>query len=56
MTIAGETLPGLDDLAYSLHMATEDVQALMSQLVTRDFVTEHEGVYAIHDWKDWKHA
>lgn len=49
------TLPSLDDLAYSLHMESDKVADLMSQLVRRDFVTDREGVYAIHDWKDWKH-
>ncbi len=49
------TLPSLDDLAYSLHMQTDEVQDLMSQLVTLDFVTDRDGVYEIHDWKDWKH-
>ncbi len=48
------TLPSLDDLAYSLHMETSEVAVFMSQLVTRDFVTDRDGVYAIHDWSDWK--
>jgi hypothetical protein len=49
------TLPSLDDLAYSLHMQTDQVQDLMAQLVTLNFVTDRDGVYEIHDWKDWKH-
>jgi hypothetical protein len=49
------TLPSLDDLAYSLHMRTAEVQSLMSQLVRRNFVTDRDGVYEIHDWKDWKY-
>ena len=48
------TLPSLDDLAYSLHMELADVTPLMSQLVTRGFVTCRDGVHAIHDWQDWK--
>ena len=50
------TLPSLDDLAYSLHMRMDEVEALMSQLVTRDFVADCDGVYTIHDWNDWKHV
>ncbi len=49
------TLPSLDDLAYSLHMETDQVAVFMAELVTRDFVTDCDGVFEIHDWKDWKH-
>ena len=50
------TLPSLDDLAYSLHMDTDQVAVFMAELVKHGFVTDCDGVYAIHDWKEWKNV
>lgn len=49
------SLPTADDLAYFLHMDTEELMSRLSRLSRSGFLDVQDGVYYVHDWQDWKH-
>lgn len=51
----GGALPMPDDLSYALHMDTHELLSRLSRLSRLGFVEERDGVWAVHDWEDWKH-
>ena len=48
-------LPPLEDIAFGLRMAPEQVQAALAELKGRGLLTERDGTFTPHDWEEHQH-